>query len=251
MSELDGRRAWITGASSGIGAATAARLAALGAEVVLSGRRAERLAAVAAQIGAAGGRARVLPLDVAERAAVERAGAELDALGGVDVLVNNAGVMHLSPLVKVRVDEWERVVDVNLKGVLYCLAAVLPGMAARGGGHVVNVSSVAAQVTFPSSGVYCATKFGVRALSDTLRKEGIRLGVRVTDIQPGAVATELPDTIHYGPVRAAVGAPGALYGPDTAILAAEDVADAIAWAVTRPAHVNVGEIVIRPRVQEA
>ncbi len=246
-----GGRAWVTGASSGIGAATAHALARLGYEVVLTARRAERIERLADALAAAGGRVRVAPLDVADRAAGTALGAELEAAGGVDVLVNNAGVMHLSPMVKGRVDEWERIIDVNLKGVLYCIHAVLPGMARRGRGHIVNISSVAATVTFPSSAVYCASKAGVRALSDTLRKEGIRLGVRVTDIQPGAVATELPDSVCYDKVREAITAPGSLYGPDMEILQPEDVADAVVWAVTRPAHVDIGEILIRPRVQEA
>ena len=131
MKLLSGRRAWITGASSGIGEATAKALAALGAEVVLSARRVDRLNRLAAAIGAAGGKVLLKPVDVAERTAVETLAKELEALGGVDILVNNAGVMHLSPLIKGRVDEWERIIDVNIKGVLYCINAVLPGMAAR------------------------------------------------------------------------------------------------------------------------
>jgi NADP-dependent 3-hydroxy acid dehydrogenase YdfG len=251
MKLLSGKRAWITGASSGIGEATAKALAALGAEVVLSARRVDRLNLLAAAIGAAGGKVLLKPVDVAERTAVETLGKELETLGGVDMLVNNAGVMHLSPLIKGRVDEWERIIDVNIKGVLYCINAVLPGMAARQSGHIVNISSVAGRVTFLSSAVYCGSKFAVRAISDTLRKEGIRLGIRVTDIQPGAVATELPDSIHYVPVKEAMTAPGSLYGPGMEILQSQDVANAIVYALSQPAHVDVSEILLRPRVQEA
>jgi NADP-dependent 3-hydroxy acid dehydrogenase YdfG len=250
MKPLLGKRAWITGASSGIGEATAKALATAGAEVVLSARRVDRLKQVAVEIAADQGWALIRPLDVAQRASVETLGKELDNLGGVDILINNAGVMHLSPLIKGRVDEWERIIDVNIKGVLYFIHAALPGMAARRSGRIVNISSVASRVTFLSSAVYCGSKFAVRAISDTLRKEGIRLGIRVTDIQPGAVSTELPASVTYPPVREAITAPGALYGPGIAILKAVDVANAVLYALCQPEHVDVSEILIRPRLQE-
>lgn len=250
MAQLSNQRAWITGASSGIGAATARLLAEHGVEVVLSARRAEQLQELAREIGRTGGRAHVRTLNVTERDAVTQLGGELETMGGVDILINNAGVMPLAPMLEGRVAEWERAIDVNVKGVLYAIHAVLPGMAARRRGHIVNIGSVAGRFAFPGSAVYCATKFAVRAISDALRREMIPHGVRVTDIEPGAVATELQDSIQHEPTRAAATGQGGIYDPDKEILRAEDVANAILYAVSQPAHVDVGELLIRPTAQE-
>ncbi|MEW5790627.1 MAG: SDR family oxidoreductase [Pseudomonadota bacterium] len=250
MTQLSGKRAWVTGASSGIGEATARVLAAAGAEVVLSARREKRLQTLAQAIQEAGGQAVIKPVDVADRQAMARLGEELEDLGGVDILINNAGLMPLSPMLEGRVDEWERMIDVNVKGLLYAIHAVLPGMARRRRGHIVNLGSVAGRVTFPGGAVYCGTKFAVRAISDTLRKEGTHYGLRVTDIQPGAVATELPQSIGSADMRQAVTGPGGFYGPEAEILQAEDIANAILYAITQPPHVDVSELLIRPQRQE-
>lgn len=245
---LQAKRVWITGASSGIGAATARSLAAEGASLVLSARRVERLEALAAELQALGTDVRLEPVDVSDRAAMAAVGERLVAAGGVDILINNAGTMPISPIISGRVDEWECMIDVNIKGVLYAIHAVYPGMAERKSGHIVNISSVASRVTFQSAGVYAGTKHAVRAISDTLRKEAIRFGVRVTDIQPGSVATELPDSIGHEKIRKAV--KDNMYAEGSPILQPEDIAAAIFYAVTQPAHVDVSELLIRPLIQE-
>jgi NADP-dependent 3-hydroxy acid dehydrogenase YdfG len=250
MGRLDGKRVWITGASSGIGAATAQALSAEGAEAILSARRAANLEKLAAAIRADGGKAQIVPLDVADRAATEKAGKEIMSQGGVDVLVNNAGLMPLAPMIEGRVDEWEQMIDVNLKGLLYATNAVLRGMVERGSGHIVNIGSVAGRVTFPGAAVYCGTKFAVRAISDALRKEMTGKGVRVTDIQPGAVATELAASTKHEGAQEALTGEGGLYAKDADILQSEDIAAAILYVVTQPSHVNVNEVLIRPQIQE-
>jgi len=248
--ELYKKRTWITGASSGIGAATARLLAKKGSEVVLSARRINRLNELAEEIKSQDGKAIVKALNVSDRKAVEQLGEELEDMGGVDILVNNAGLMPLAPMLEGRVDEWEKIIDVNIKGVLYAINAVLPGMAKRKKGHIVNLGSVAGRVTFQGSAVYCGSKFAVRAISDTLRKEATNYGVRVTDIQPGSVATELADSIGFEPARKAVTSMQGFYGPGKEILQAEDIASAILYAVTQPDRVNVCEVLVRPKIQE-
>jgi NADP-dependent 3-hydroxy acid dehydrogenase YdfG len=250
MAALTNKRAWVTGASSGIGAATARALAANGAEVVLSARREERLKQLLQEINQSGGKAMIKTADVANRQSMEKLGGELEKMGGVHILINNAGLMPLSPLVEGRVEEWERMIDVNIKGVLYAIRAVLPGMAQRKSGHVVNIGSVAGRFTNKGGAVYSATKFAVRAISDGLRKEATSYGVRVTDIEPGAVATELADSIKYEPLRKLYTGEGGFYAPDAKILQAEDIANAIVYAVTQPERVNVSELLIRPQIQE-
>lgn len=245
---LQGQRVWITGASSGIGAATARSLAAEGASLILSARRVERLKALAAELQTQGADIQLEPVDVSDRNAMAAVGERLAAGGGVNILINNAGTMPISPIISGRVDEWEQMIDVNIKGVLYAIHAVYPGMAERKSGHIVNISSVASRVTFQSAGVYAGTKHAVRAISDTLRKEAIRFGVRVTDIQPGSVATELPDSIGHEKIRKAV--KDNMYAEGSPILQPEDIAAAILYAVTQPAHVDVSELLIRPLIQE-
>lgn len=249
MAILSGR-AWITGASSGIGAATAKILAQNGAKVVLSARRTEQLEQLSQEIERAGGQAMIKPLDVTNREAVAQLGEELETMGGVDILINNAGLMPLAPMLEGRVDEWEQMIDVNLKGLLYTIHAVLPGMAKRKHGHIVNLGSVAGRFAFKGGAVYCGTKFAVRAISDSLRQEAIEYGVRVTDIEPGAVATELTDSIKHEATKEAVTGKGGFYAPGADILQAEDIANAILYVVSQPEHVNIGELLIRPRIQE-
>lgn len=244
---LKGKKVWITGASSGIGAATARVLAKQRAELILSARRVERLSELANQLIDEGIAVRVAPVDVADRAAMAQLGVELEKAGGVDILINNAGTMPISPILAGRVDEWEQMIDVNIKGVLYAIHAVYPGMSQRGTGHIVNISSIAARQTYPSAGVYAGTKHAVRAISDTLRKEALRYGVRVTDIQPGAVATELPDSIVHEKIRAAV--KENMYAEGSHILQPDDIANAILYAITQPAYVDVSELHIRPLIQ--
>jgi NADP-dependent 3-hydroxy acid dehydrogenase YdfG len=244
---LEGRVAIVTGASSGIGAATARALAGAGATVVLAARREERLRELAAEIESQGGRAAVVRTDVALRGEVEAmVRSTVERFGTVDILVNNAGVMPLSPLSEGRVEEWERMVDVNVKGVLHGLGAVLPVMLAQGSGHVVNVGSVAGRRPFPGAAVYAATKFAVRALSWGMHLElGAEHGIRVTDIQPGLVETELLDHIADEDVRD--GFRKAWEGRRA--LQPGDVARSVLFAVASPEHVSVSEILVRPTDQ--
>ncbi|WP_101926863.1 MULTISPECIES: SDR family oxidoreductase [Luteimonas] len=238
-SPLADRIVLITGASSGIGAAAARLLAAAGATVVLGARRRDRLDALVAEITAAGGTARAHTLDVTRRDDVQ---AFVDAatadFGRVDVIVNNAGVMPLSALSAGKVDEWDRMVDVNIKGVLYGIAAALPGMRARGSGHVINVASTGGHAVSPTAAVYCATKYAVRAISEGLRQEEDR--VRVTIISPGVTESELADSITD---------PAARDGMQTyrrTVIGADAVARAIRFAIEQPEDVDTSEIIIRP-----
>ncbi|MFJ9769313.1 SDR family oxidoreductase [Streptomyces erythrochromogenes] len=230
----------ITGASSGIGEATARRLAADGHRLLLGARRAERLEALSREIGAAGGTAAFRRLDVTDagdvRGFVAAAG---ERYGRVDVLVNNAGVMPLSPLAALEVGEWDRMIDVNVRGVLHGIAAALPVMRAQGAGHIVNIASVGAYEVSPTAAVYCATKFAVRAISEGLRQESGG-SVRVTLVSPGVTQSELADGISDPEARAAMKAYRAVALPASA------VADAIAYAVSRPPEVDVNELVVRP-----
>jgi NADP-dependent 3-hydroxy acid dehydrogenase YdfG len=232
----------ITGASSGIGEATARRLAASGHRVVLGARRTDRIAAIAKEIQAGGGTAGHHELDVTS---LESMGSFVQAAhetyGRVDVLVNNAGVMPLSMLEALRVDEWNRMIDVNIRGVLHGIAAVLPLMRAQGAGHIVNIASVSGLRVDPTAAVYSATKFAVRAISEGLRQESRDL--RVTVVSPGMTRSELADGITDTDVRAAVG--GLM---DIAIPAAA-IGEAINYAVSQPLDVDVNEIVIRPTAQ--
>jgi NADP-dependent 3-hydroxy acid dehydrogenase YdfG len=229
----------ITGASSGIGAGIARELGAAGAKVMLGARRVERLDALAAEIRAKGGEAMARRLDVTDRADVAAfAEAARQAWGRVDVIVNNAGVMPLSLMASLKVDEWERMVDVNIKGVLYGIAAVLPEMTARGSGHVVNIASIGALSVSPTAAVYCATKYAVRAISDGLRQE--HGNIRVTCVHPGVVESELADTIT-DPVAAE-----AMKTYRAIALQPDAIGRAVRFATEQPDDVDVNEIVIRP-----
>ena len=254
--EHEGRQeqvALVTGASSGIGEATAVALASAGYYVALTARRVNRLEAVAARIAESpegsitGERALVLPADITDRRAVEGVvGACLGHWGRIDLLVNNAGIMPLSALEKVRVDDWERTVDVNVKGVLFAVGSVLPTLLRQGSGHIVNISSLAGRRPFPSGAVYSATKFAVRAISQGLRMElSASTGIRVTDIEPGVVDTELIDRIEDDEARQSFQS----FWKDRRPLEARDVAQAVLYAVQTPRRVNVNEILVRPTDQ--
>lgn len=234
----------ITGASSGIGAAIARRLGAAGAAVVLGARRADRLAALAQEITDGGGRAVAVPTDVTRRAdLVALVGAATARFGRLDVLVGNAGVMPLSLLGAAKVDEWDRMVDVNLKGVLYGVAAALPVFAAQGAGHFVHVSSVADRWVGPTSAVYSATKSAVRVLTEGLRQEAGR-HVRVTLVAPGATESELAEGISDPELRRL-----AVEQFRRDLVPADAIARAVAFAIDQPADVDVNEIVVRPTAQ--
>jgi NADP-dependent 3-hydroxy acid dehydrogenase YdfG len=238
-SKIKGKVIAITGASSGIGEAAARLLAERGAKVVLGARRTERLEKLAAEINAKGGAARFRALDVTSRKDTEAFIAFAKAeLGRVDVLVNNAGVMPLSPLAALKVDEWDRMIDVNIRGVLYGIAAVLPDMKARKSGQIINVASIAAHSVVPTGAVYCATKYAVWALSEGLRQENP--DVRVTIISPGVVETELgSDISDEGTKQVLVGFRKIALTPDA-------IARAIAYAVEQPDDVDVNEVIVRP-----
>jgi NADP-dependent 3-hydroxy acid dehydrogenase YdfG len=249
---LDGTVALVTGASSGIGEATARSLAAQGAKVAVAARRLERLERLATEIGRQGHTALAIKSDITDQeqaiGAVERT---VDELGGLDILVNNAGVMLLGPIEDAPTEEWDRMIDLNLKGLVNTTHAALPHLLAaaansrRGCADVVNISSVAGRVARAGSGVYNLTKHGVGAFSESFRQEFAKRKVRSILIEPGAVATELPDHIRDG-VREQVIERFA----DIQTLESADVADAIAYAVTRPWHVSLNEILIRPTQQE-
>ena len=240
------KTAIITGASSGIGQATAKELAARGYHVLLAARREERLEELKKEIEAAGGTADYQVTDVTSADEMKAlADAAIEKYGKIDVLVNNAGLMPLSFMNKLKVDEWDRMVDVNIKGVLYGIAAVLPIMEKQKFGHILNVSSVAGHTISKGSAVYSGTKFAVRAISEGLRQEiDPSHEIRVTIVSPGAVATELTNTITDDDVLNAFQEGGPME-----LLNAQDIANAIAYAVEQPAHVDVNEILIRPRQQ--
>ncbi|MEU9104412.1 SDR family oxidoreductase [Streptomyces xanthophaeus] len=230
----------VTGASSGIGEATARRLAADGHRLFLGARRTDRLDALAAEITAAGGTAAFRRLDVTDAADVRAfVAAARERYGRVDVIVNNAGVMPLSPLDALKTREWDRMIDVNVRGVLHGIAAGLPVMHAQGGGHFVNIASVGAYEVSPTAAVYCATKFAVRAISEGLRQESTGT-IRVTLVSPGVTASELAEGISDPAAREAMKTYRAVALPASAI------AEAIAYAVGQPADVDVNEIVVRP-----
>jgi len=248
---LAGTAAVVTGASSGIGEATAYALAAEGAAVAVVARRRDRLEALAERIRGEGGAALVLEADVTDEQqacqAVERAAAEL---GGVDILVNNAGVMLLGPVVGAPIEEWQRMVQLNLLGLLYCAHAALPHLlhAAEHGrrrvADLVNISSVSGRIARRNGAVYDATKHGVGAFSEALRQEVTGRHVRVSLIEPGAVATELKS--HNRPEILEMMSARAQIEP----LQSHDVADAVVYVVTRPRHVTINELLVRPTEQE-
>ncbi len=244
MAGIEGKVVAITGASSGIGEATALLLAGQGASVVLAARRLERLESLVARIGAAGGQATCIRTDVRRR---EDLAGLVDAacarFGRLDVLVGNAGVMPISPLDELRVEDWDDMIDVNLKGFLYGIAAALPVFRRQGAGHFVNIASTAGLKTVPNQSVYSGTKFAVRAISEGLRQEaGDKL--RVTIISPGFVRTGFADNVTSPEIRAQLTAASERFA-----MAPDAVARAIAYAIEQPDDVDVGEIVVRPTAQ--
>jgi NADP-dependent 3-hydroxy acid dehydrogenase YdfG len=246
MDRLDDKVAVVTGASSGIGEATAEALAAKGAAVVVAARREERLDALVERIQNSGGRTLAVSCDVTDEGQahdlVRRA---VEEFGRIDILVNNAGVMLLSTVQKGLSDQWRQMFEVNVMGLLYATDAAIAVMKEQGSGHLVNISSVAGRkVTRDSSGVYAGTKHAVGAISEGLRQELLEDGIRITVVEPGAVATELTDHITDEDAREAVSSLHKLE-----ILQAEDIANAVVYAVEQPDRVSVNEILIRPTQQ--
>ena len=244
--DLSGRVVAITGASSGIGEATALMCAKAGASVALGARRSERIEALAAQIDESGGVATAIPVDItSEQQAMGFVRTAHERLGRLDVLINNAGVMLLGPVEGADTENWRRMIEVNCLGLLYCTHAALPLMREQGSGHIVNVASVAGRRASLGSGVYNMTKWGVVGFSEALRQEALHANIRVTVVEPGFVETELLD-------------PNAQYVQDAAtkikeeigeVLRSEDIADAIVHALAAPAHVSINEVLVRPTAQ--
>lgn len=244
MSSIADKVIVITGASSGIGEATARHLAAKGAKVYLGARRKERLDAIVAELVSAGVQAAAMPVDVTKRSEVEAfVQGAIAKFGCMDVLVNNAGLMALAPIEKTLVDEWDRMIDINIKGVLYGVAAALPVFAQQKGGHIINIASVAGHKVSIGGAVYCATKHAVRVISEGIRQEVD--GIRTTIISPGAVESELP-LGSSDPVTAA----GLKAFYRRMAIPAEAVARAIAFAIEQPADVDINEVLLRPTAQE-
>lgn len=237
----------ITGASSGLGEATARHLATLGAKVVLGARRLARLESIAADIRKQGGTALPLAADITRREDADAlAQAALDTFGRIDVLVNNAGIMLMAPLAARKVDEWDKMIDVNIKGVLYGIAAVLPTMQAQKSGHIINVSSVAGlRVSTGIGTVYSGTKFAVKAISEGLRAEMTKDNIRVTTLYPGAIESELKD---HSSDPVAVAGIQSFY--QTYAVSADNIARAVAYAIAQPEEVAVNDITLRPTRQE-
>ncbi|WP_435923131.1 SDR family oxidoreductase [Paenibacillus sp. DYY-L-2] len=245
MSEINGKVVVITGASSGIGEASAKLLASRGAHVVIGARRVERLEALASLIKAEGGSVAYQQLDVTNigqmQAIIRLAQSRF---GRVDVVVNNAGVMPLSPLETLKVDEWNRMIDVNIRGVLHGIAAGLPVMKEQQSGHMINVASIGAYAVTPTAAVYCATKYAVRAITEGLRQE-IGSDIRVTLVSPGVTESELAESISDDEAKELM----KTYRSNA--LPASAIARAIAYAIEQPADVDVNELVVRPTAQPA
>jgi NADP-dependent 3-hydroxy acid dehydrogenase YdfG len=242
---ISGKVVVITGASSGLGAATARLLSQRGAIVVLGARRADRIEALASELTAAGAKALAVATDVANRVQVkELVDRAVESFGRIDVMLNNAGVMPLAPLEALKTNEWDQMIDVNLKGMLNGIAAALPYMKQQKGGHFINVSSVYGHKVGPNAAVYCATKFAVRALSEGLRQEVKPYNIRTTIISPGAVATELLEHISEKSIQAQT-----KDFVSKIAVPAETFARMVAFAISEPAEVDVSEIVFRPTAQ--
>lgn len=242
---VEGKVVVITGASSGLGAATARLLAAQGASVVLGARRAERLESLAKEIKADGGKALAVATDVTDRSQVQKlVDAAVKEFGRVDVMLNNAGLMPLAPLERLKTDEWDQMIDVNFKGTLNGIAAALPHMKKQKSGQIINVSSVYGHKVGPGAAVYCATKFAVRALSEGLRQEVKPYNIRTTVISPGAVATELLDHISEKDI-----ADNVREHVNEIAIPADSFARMVAFAISQPEDVDVNEILFRPTAQ--
>jgi NADP-dependent 3-hydroxy acid dehydrogenase YdfG len=242
---IEGKVVVITGASSGLGEATARLLSAQGASVVLGARRVDRLQALADELTGSGGQALAVTTDVTDCDQVKRlVDGAVQAYGRIDVMINNAGLMPQAPLERLKIDEWNRMIDVNIKGVLYGIGAALPYMQQQQAGHIINVSSVAGHKVGPGFAVYAATKHAVRALSEGLRQEVKPYNIRTTVISPGAVDTELPNSVTEPDIAEKVRKAYEIAIP------AESFARAVAFAMSQPEEVDVNEILFRPTRQE-
>ncbi|OMF34283.1 SDR family oxidoreductase [Paenibacillus peoriae] len=245
MSNIQDKVVIITGASSGIGEATAKELASKGAKLVLAARREARLQKLQEAIQNNGGQAVYKVTDVSSHEQMEElANYALKEFGKIDVMVNNAGVMPLSPVHEKKIKEWDLMVDVNIKGVLYGIAAVLPTMRERREGHIINVSSIAGHLVFPASSVYSGTKFAVRDITEGLRREECINNIRTTIVSPGSIDTELTAAISNSELKTAIN--------EVMKIAIEpsNIARAIAFAIEQPADVAINEMIIRPTIQE-
>lgn len=246
MDNIAGKVVVITGASSGLGEATARLLAAEGATVVLGARRLDRLQSLADELNNKGGKALALATDVADRKQVQRlVDAAVQTYGRVDVMIHNAGIMPRAPLERRTIDDWDRTIDINIKGVLYGIAAALPYMQAQKAGHMIFVSSIAGHKVTPENAVYAASKHAVRAIAEGLRQEVKPYNIRTTIISPGAVATELPDSITEADISANIHK----FYAEIAI-PADSFARAVAFAMSQPEEVDINEILFRPTRQQ-
>jgi NADP-dependent 3-hydroxy acid dehydrogenase YdfG len=245
INNIKGKVVVITGASSGLGEATARLLSAQGASIVLGARRVNRLQSLADVLSARGGKALAITTDVTHYDQVKRlVDAAVQTYGRIDVMINNAGLMPSSPLERLKIDDWDRMIDVNVKGVLYGIAAALPYMKQQKAGHIINVSSVAGHKVRAGGAVYAATKHAVRALSEGLRQEVKPYNIRTTVISPGAVATELPNSVTEPDIAENMRKVYEIAIP------AESFARAVAFAISQPEEVDVNEILFRPTRQE-
>jgi len=247
MASMKNTLVCVTGASAGIGAACADAFARAGSRLLLTARRTQRLEALARRLaGEHGVEVRTAALDVRDRDAVERVFASLpEEWRAIDVLVNNAGLSRgLDKLHEGKIQDWEEMIDTNVKGLLYVTRAVLPGMVRRDSGHVINIGSVAGHATYPGGNVYCASKFAVTALGRALKMDLLGTHVRVSSVDPGLVQTEFSEVRFRGDAERA-----AKVYADTVPLRPEDVAEAVVWCATRPPHVNVNELVLMPVYQ--
>ena len=243
---IEGKVVVITGASSGLGEATARLLSAQGAVLVLGARRVDRLQSLTDELTGRGGKALAVCTDVTDCDQVKRlVDAAVQTFGRIDVMINNAGLMPLSPLERLKIEDWDRTIDVNIKGVLYGIAAALPHMMQQKAGHIINVSSVAGHKVRPGNAVYAATKHAVRALSEGLRQEVKPYNIRTTVISPGAVATELPNSVTEPDVAKSI---HNFY--EVNAIPADSFARAVVFAMSQPEDVDVNEILFRPTRQE-
>jgi NADP-dependent 3-hydroxy acid dehydrogenase YdfG len=243
---IQGKIVVITGASSGLGEATARVLSAQGASVALGARRADRLKSLADELASKGGKALAVTTDVTDHNQVKKlVDAAVQKFGRIDVIINNAGLMPQSPLERLKIDEWDRMIDVNIKGVLYGIAAALPYMIKQKAGHIINVSSVAGHKIRPGATVYAATKHAVRALSEGLRQEVKPYNIRTTVISPGAITTELPNTVTDPATAERI---NKFY--EEVAIPPDSFAQAVVFAMSQPENVDVNEILFRPTRQE-
>lgn len=242
---IKGKVVVITGASSGLGEATARLLSSEGATVVLAARRADRIKALADELNGQGGKALAVTTDVTDRQQVKvLVDKAVEAFGRIDVMLNNAGLMPLAPIEKLKTDEWDQMIDVNIKGVLYGIAAALPHMQRQRSGHIINVASVAGHIVMPAGAVYCATKHAVRALSEGLRQEVKPYNIRTAVISPGAVVSELVEHISEKEIQKQT-----KDFVNQIAVPAETFARMVAFAINEPEDVDVSEILFRPTRQ--